>query len=299
MHQTDARPLPSSLALEQINALPAAGFVAVLGEVVEHSPWVVERAAAARPFASVWSLHAALQAAMHAATLDERLHLLRGHPELAGREALAGEMTDDSSLEQARLGLTRLQAAELARLTELNRAYRERFGYPFITALRLHPDLVSIFDEMTRRLDNPPTVEMGIALAQIGEVVRGRLAKRFGIACGWLSTHVLDTVSGQAACGVGYDLLGQDGDAWRLLGSGSTNAAGRTDQPILVDAAMRAGTYQLEFKVGDYFRRQHGGASTADFLDVVPVRFVIGAPDRHYHVPLVCTPFSYSTYRGS
>ena len=299
MQIQEARSDEPQLTLHRINAMPAAEFVETLREVVEHSPWVVERAANARPFGSTWALQAALAAAMREASPEEKLRLLNVHPELAGREALAGQMTDDSNHEQARLGLTRLSGADHQHLAKLNAEYRSRFGFPFITALRLHADLASIFAEFEQRLANPPLLEIGVALGQIGEVVRGRLAKRFGFTCGWLSTHVLDTSCGQPAAGVEFSLLTVDGPGWRALGSGKTNAQGRTDQPILVDGDMRAGTYQLEFQVGRYFLRQPGCARQADFLDVVPLRFVISAPDQHYHVPLLCTPFSYSTYRGS
>lgn len=291
-------PADPALALQQINDLPPVEFVALLGEIVEHSPWVIERAAGRRPFASVWAFHEALQAVMREASADAQRQLAVAHPELAGREALAGEMTDDSNREQARLGLTRLSPEAHRRLTRLNRDYRARFGYPFITAVRLHRDLDSIFREFDARLGNSPATELAVTVGQIGEVVRGRLARRFGVACGWLSTHVLDAGSGRPAAGVAYELAMQQPDGWWPVGHGRTNAFGRTDAPILVDRAMQAGTYQLEFHVGEYFRGQ-GAAGAGTFLETVPVRFVIDAPDDHYHVPLLCTPFSYSTYRGS
>ena len=117
---------------------------------------------------------------------------------------------------------------------------------------------------------------------------------------GRLSTHVLDTVNGRPASGVAIDLhrLEPDG-AWALVRQTRTNADGRTDEPMLSGDAFRTGAYQLTFHIGDYFRGI--GASTAEppFLDVVPLRFTIAEPDGHYHVPLLASPWSYSTYRGS
>jgi 5-hydroxyisourate hydrolase len=116
---------------------------------------------------------------------------------------------------------------------------------------------------------------------------------------GRLSTHVLDTVSGKPAAGVAVEL-------WRLEADGSrsrvtaaqTNADGRTDAPLFDESAFVTGTYELTFAIGAYFRAAGLGADTP-FLDVVPIRFTMAEPDGRYHVPLVCTPWSYSTYRGS
>ena len=113
---------------------------------------------------------------------------------------------------------------------------------------------------------------------------------------GRLTTHVLDTASGKPAAGVRV-VLRRDGEA-QVLAEGATNADGRMDKPLLEGDAFRTGRYELTFHVGDYFRAR--GAATADppFLDVVPLRFAI-AEDAHYHVPLLVSPFAYSTYRGS
>ena len=117
---------------------------------------------------------------------------------------------------------------------------------------------------------------------------------------GRLSTHVLDTVNGRPAGGVRVELhrLLMDG-SWALVAQTRTNADGRTDAPMLAGEAFATGTYQLAFHIGDYFRA--AGVKTAEpaFLDVVPLRFTIAEPDGHYHVPLLASPWSYSTYRGS
>jgi len=160
-----------------LQALDQAGFVARLGGVVEHSPWVVERAWAQAPFACFDRLYDTLTRCIHSASRQEQLALLCRHPELAGREALAGTMTPDSSAEQARLGLTALSPQVMQRLTTLNRAYQARFGFPFVVALRLHNSLESVLLSGEERLRHDPDSELRIALSQVCEVMRGRLAR--------------------------------------------------------------------------------------------------------------------------
>jgi 5-hydroxyisourate hydrolase len=117
---------------------------------------------------------------------------------------------------------------------------------------------------------------------------------------GHLSTHVLDTVSGKPAHDVVLDLhkLQPDG-TWGHVKQARTNADGRTNEPLLAGDAFKTGTYLLTVHIADYFRR--AGIATADppYLDVVPLRFTIAEADGHYHVPLLASPWSYSTYRGN
>ena len=155
-------------------------FIAAIGAVVEHSPWVAERAFVYRPFSSIDALHRALVKCIRDASREEQIALFNVHPELAGREAIEGQMTAESTGEQGRLGLTALSAAELAELTALNNGYRERFGFPFIAALRLHPDRQSMIGSFKARIDNPREVEVTNAIDQIAEIVRGRLERVFG-----------------------------------------------------------------------------------------------------------------------
>lgn len=112
---------------------------------------------------------------------------------------------------------------------------------------------------------------------------------------GRLTTHVLDTAHGTPARGLAIDLFALEGEARRPLLSARTNDDGRCEKPLLSGAAMEPGVYELVFHVGDYF----GEAVDAAFLDVVPVRFKIADADAHYHVPLLVSPFGYTTYRGS
>jgi 2-oxo-4-hydroxy-4-carboxy-5-ureidoimidazoline decarboxylase len=162
------------LTLARINALDETGFVDALGFAFEHSPWVVRRAWGARPFASHEALHAAMTAAVTAAAPAEQLALIRAHPELAGKAAIAKSLTAASQGEQASAGLDHLTEAEYQRFHALNDAYRVRFGFPFIICVRLH-DKTSILAAMHRRLAAEPADEVAEALAQIGLISRLRL----------------------------------------------------------------------------------------------------------------------------
>ena len=113
---------------------------------------------------------------------------------------------------------------------------------------------------------------------------------------GRLTTHVLDTASGRPAAGVRVVLRRQDETA--VLADAATNADGRLDQPLLAGEVSKAGRYELSFHIGDYFRAQGVALSDPAFLDVIPIRFAMTA-DAHYHVPLLVSPYGYSTYRGS
>lgn len=138
----------------------------------EHSPWVEARADAAP---SSGDRHADLMAVVGAATPAEQMALIRAHPELAGKAALDRSLTAASAAEQASAGLDRLSAEEFARFHELNAAYAERFGFPFIICVRL-TNKAGILAAMARRLGNDRETEIAEALAQIGEIVRLRLA---------------------------------------------------------------------------------------------------------------------------
>jgi len=114
---------------------------------------------------------------------------------------------------------------------------------------------------------------------------------------GRLTTHVLDTANGHPARGLDIDLFRVVDGVHTHIRHVTTNDDGRCDAPLLSGANMGVGTYELQFQVGEYFRELDGTA--AIFLDIVPVQFVISNPELHYHVPLLVSPFGYSTYRGS
>ena len=163
------------MTLAELNRMSREPFVAELGGVFEHSPWVAERVFERRPFRSVDELHAAMMAAVRAAPHAQQLALVRAHPELAGAEAKAGSLTAHSAGEQGRLGLTSLDKEQFNRIGEINRRYREKFGFPCIVALKLHATRHTVIDEMERRLDNAPHEELARALGEIGHITRARL----------------------------------------------------------------------------------------------------------------------------
>jgi 2-oxo-4-hydroxy-4-carboxy-5-ureidoimidazoline decarboxylase len=149
-------------------------FVARYGAVFERSPWVAREAWRRAPFASIDELHEAMVAAVRAAPRAEQLALVRAHPELAGREAAAGELTEASTREQASAGLDRLTAPELDRWRQLNREYRERFGFPLVVCVREHTK-DSILAWAQERLANDADEEVEIALEEIAKIARLRL----------------------------------------------------------------------------------------------------------------------------
>ena len=116
---------------------------------------------------------------------------------------------------------------------------------------------------------------------------------------GKLTTHVLDTSSGIPAAGMRVDFGPAGPGGMHAMRTVYTNAQGRTDAPLLEGDAMRRGEFELTFHVGDYFRRQGQRLADPPFIDRVPIRFAIADAAAHYHVPLLCSPWSYSTYRGS
>lgn len=162
------------MTLSELNRMDKPAFVGVLGGIFERSPWVAERAFPDRPFASVGALHAAMVAAVERAPEHEKLALLRAHPELAGKAAVRGELTIDSTKEQSGAGLAQCSPEEFALLTDLNRRYNVKFGFPFILAVK-GQDRAGIIREFARRVEQDRTAEFAEGLAQIARITRFRL----------------------------------------------------------------------------------------------------------------------------
>ena len=159
---------------QELQALDRATFNSTLGGIFEHSSWVAQRAFDAGPFASVDALHAAMLRVVHAAPRGEQLALLRAHPELAGKAAVRGELTADSTKEQSGAGLDRCSPAEFAQITALNVRYNVTFGFPFIVAVK-GLDRAAILREFARRADSPVAIEFAEALQQVARITRFRL----------------------------------------------------------------------------------------------------------------------------
>jgi len=163
--------------LDRLNALPTDAFVAALDGLFEHSPWVVQRAAAHRPFASRDALLDACQQTLDDAAPDERLALIRAHPDLVGRLARSGQLTADSTAEQRAAGLDDITPDEAATFDEYNAAYHDRFGFPFVICARENRK-DAILAAMPKRLQNKPETEIDTALAEIIKIARLRLADK-------------------------------------------------------------------------------------------------------------------------
>ena len=165
------------LSIDAVNALDAATFAGRFGDVAERSPWVAETAFAARPFADREALVAAFTGAVRAAPREARLALLRAHPDLAGRAAVAGAVEEESRREQAGAGLDRLTPAEFARFGDLNARYRERFGFPFIFAVKGagKDAILAAFED---RIGNDAETERATALAHVERIFRFRIEDR-------------------------------------------------------------------------------------------------------------------------
>ena len=162
------------MTLWELNRLSPAAFATALGHVFEHSPWVAERAGRKRPFASIGALHESMMATVWEAPAASQMALLRAHPELAGKAALRGELTANSTLEQSGAGLAECSAEELVRLTTLNAKYSAKFGFPFILAVKGY-DRAGILREFARRVEREPSVEFEEALKQVARIARARL----------------------------------------------------------------------------------------------------------------------------
>lgn len=162
-------------SLTELNAMPLDQFVAVLGGIFEHSPWVAEGAAGGRPYASLERLHAALCAVVDAAAPEQQLALIQAHPQLGARGRRLQQLTANSASEQRRAGLDACSDEEYAELLRLNAQYVEKFGFPFILAVRGHtPE--SILAAMRSRLAHDHAAECSAALLQIGRIAGFRLA---------------------------------------------------------------------------------------------------------------------------
>jgi 2-oxo-4-hydroxy-4-carboxy-5-ureidoimidazoline decarboxylase len=290
--------------LDALNAAPAADFVAALGGVFEHAPWVAEAAAARRPLGRVEDLFAAMRDALAEAPEARRLGLLTNHPELAGRAARDGRIAPDSIAEQASAGLDRLSEEEYARFEALNEAYRARFGFPFILCIKRH-GRASLLRSFARRLEAAPEEErrtaeaevLRIAAIRLNALVEGEGPLR---TTGRISTHILDTAAGRPAADVAVELAEFVSETESVVVARTrTNVDGRTDAPLIGGRPVPIAAYELRFRLGDHYRAAGLGLPEPPFLDIVCLRFGVADPEGHYHVPLVASPWSYQTYRGS
>ncbi len=294
----------AQITLDELNRMDNRTFVAALGDIFEHTPWVAEAVHPALPFPSLNALYEAMTTAVRNAGEARQMALIKGHPDLAGKAAREGTITANSKLEQASAGLDQLSAEEFAAFHRLNDAYHAKFEIPFIVCVRRHGK-ESILRQFEHRLRNDSASERNAALTEIFRIGALRLDQRVAApdrlkVHGQLSTHVLDTQRGSPAAGVAIEFyeVASAGGA-RLISRNVTNADGRTDRPLIAAQPIPIAQYELRFGIGDYFARQAASAVDPPFLGVIPIRFSVADPEAHYHVPLLATPWSYATYRGS
>lgn len=166
--------MPQKITLEEVNGLDREEFVARFGSIYEHSPWVAEAAFGERPFGSLSEMHAAFARTVHEARPELQMTLIKAHPDLAGKAAMAGELTPESAREQSSAGLDRLSPEEYETFTRINREYREKFGIPMIVVVREHTK-ESIIAWAKARLGNSKEQELETALGEIDKIARIRL----------------------------------------------------------------------------------------------------------------------------
>jgi OHCU decarboxylase len=161
--------------VSQLNAMDQNEFVSVCGGSFEHSPWIAERAWKSRPFASVGDLHEKLTNVVSQSSTEEKLSLVRAHPDLVGKLARDGKLTRESRAEQSAAGLTKLTAEEITTFERCNAQYREKFGFPFVICARQNRK-EAILEAFPRRLANSREAELATALAEVFKIAQLRLA---------------------------------------------------------------------------------------------------------------------------
>ncbi len=292
------------LKLSDLDVCSKDDFAAALANVFEYSPWIAEQAAVLRPFAGVNELFAAMKSVVDRAPEEVLIALIRAHPDLANKTQRAAGLTAESNAEQNSAGLDRLSDAEFLAFERVNNAYRAKFGFPYVVCVRRHTR-DSVLRDFERRLPNDAMAETQTSIGEIFRIAALRLDQLVASddklpVRGRLSTHVLDTHSGRPAAGISIELtelsdLGQS----RVVAQAITNSDGRTDQPLIGGRPVPIGRYELTFHVGAYFADRGVPLSDPPFLDRIPLQFAVSDPEGHLHVPLLVTPWSYATYRGS
>ena len=287
-----------------------------LEHIYENSKWIPERTFATKEddepskirmssLSSIRTLYQAMKTTVDQnSTEEEKLGLLCAHPDLCARASIASNLTECSQEEQARAGLSQLTSIEFELFQKWNSEYRSKFGFPFILAVR-NATKYTVLSAIEARVQNSREVEFAACLAQVHKIAWMRLLDKIQVPedkHGFLTCHVLDTASGTPASGMRIELFRINHDNKKLLlKQFRTNDDGRLEGgPALKGADFQVGTYEWIFYVGDYFSTKSLLPTCGTpFLDQVPIRFGIDDPEEHYHVPLLVSPYGYSTYRGS
>ena len=301
--------------------------------IYEHSAWVAEELSKCdlTQYTTVTKLAEAMKAIVEGSSYDQKLELLRAHPDLCEKVGRLEALTMESQEEQSRSGLQSLTEEELTSFNHMNEAYRTKCGFPFILAVR-NASKQTVLAALEGRLQNSVETEFTIAMQQVHKIAWMRLLTKLSTddANGFLTCHVLDTANGIPAQKMRITLTRlSPPETAGVIGEFVTNDDGRLEGgPALKGGKeFTVGVYEWTFYVGDvslfrlaylnhhwinahksiplshlllqYFASKGTFTSGQPFIDVVPLRFGIDNPDDHYHVPLLVSPWSFSTYRGS
>ncbi|KAL3943376.1 MAG: hypothetical protein SGBAC_002542 [Bacillariaceae sp.] len=311
-----SKPTPSNLI-----QMPTSEVVEFLGGIYEHSEWVAESLVKTHSWftdgggddrITVSQLAAALKGIVDDATPEQKMTLLKLHPDLGVKVAELKTLTQESQEEQGKAGLQTMSPEQLATFTTLNEQYKTKFGFPFILAVR-NASKDTILAALSGRVHRPYESEWQTALQQVHKIAWMRLLSKLDCSTdseGYLTVHVLDTANGIPAANLKIRLQ-KLSPTVEDMGTFVTNYDGRLDAGPALEGAgrrtrlgsssldMEVGVYEWTFYAGDYFASQGTFATGTPFLDTIPLRFGIDNPDDHYHVPLLVSPWGFSTYRGS
>jgi hydroxyisourate hydrolase len=283
---------PSLEALARLNAQPARDARAALERCCGSTRWV-ETMLAGRPFATPESLRRAAEAGFAALGPEDYREAFAHHPEIgANLQELRQKFASTAALSWAeQAGASEASEATLQALAAENRRYRERFGFSFIVCAtgKSASEMLAI---LRARFENSAHDELFIAAAEQVKITRLRLQKLETMSA--ITSHVLDTSLGQPATELAVSLAVLEAGQFRELGSGLTDADGRI-QGLLGGVPLAVGTYRLSFEVGAHYR----AAGRATFYERVEIQFQVTNAAQHHHVPLLLSPFGYSTYRGT
>ena len=283
-------------ALKRLDALAPAAALAAFVRCCGARRWA-EAMERGRPYADEASLRRAAERAFVALAREDWLEAFSHHPRIGDRRALAARFPATAGWSASEQGGVQGAGEDvLDALLRGNREYEARFGHIFIVCAtgKTGPEMLAL---LRARLPNLPAAELEIAAAEQRKITAIRLGKLLaeGLGMAGLTTHVLDTSLGRPAAGVGVTLARREGSAWVELGRGTTDADGRCKDLLPPGSSLQQSVYRLSFESAAYF----GARGVPTFYPEVNVVFEVREPAQHHHVPLLLSPFGYSTYRGS
>jgi 5-hydroxyisourate hydrolase / 2-oxo-4-hydroxy-4-carboxy-5-ureidoimidazoline decarboxylase len=282
--------------VDRFQQLDDAALISTLTNCCASRQWI-RQIAAERPFSGDEQLLAKATEVWNRLSREDWLEAFAAHPKIGDREALRSKFSVVAAWAgQEQAGIRGAADDVLQRLLLLNREYEEKFGYIFIVCAsgKTAEEMLAILES---RLANDEPTELRLAAAEQLKITLLRLRKLSPMtANGLITTHVLDTSTGRPASGMEFELARQTAAAerWMVIAQGTTNADGRSSG-LPSDGPIIAGIYRLRFATGAYFERQ----GIATFYPHVTVEFRIDVATEKHHVPLLISPFGYSTYRGS